>query len=187
MKHFVIALALFAPAAAQAQFGGKLGGSIGVRSATREETPFADSERRGYEAQLFYDRAITPALGWRVVLAGAQLQYQRNRPSGPPADVSESSAELSVLGRAIARDGALSGLYAVAGPVASLRLSCGIGGGFIPCGSTADRGLGYTVGAGFASAITERRNVVFELRFADNVVGSGGSPVLNLAIGLQNR
>lgn len=187
MKNFVLALALLAPAAAQAQFGGKLGGSLGVRSATEEETPFADSERRGYEAQLFYDRAVTPALSWRLTLGGAQLQYQRNQPSGGPLAVSESSVELGVLGRAFARDGALSGLYAVAGPVASFRLSCGVSGAFIACGSTADRGVGYTLGAGFVSAISERRNVVFEVRYADGVVGSGGSPVLNLAIGLQNR
>jgi len=187
MKYFALALALAAPVALEAQFGGKLGGSLGVRSATEEETPMADSERRGYEAQVFYDRAVTPALGWRLALAGSQLQYQRNQPAGGPLEVAESSLELGLLARGTARDGAFSGLYALLGPVASYRLSCGVSGAFIACGSTAATGVGYTAGVGFGYAITERRNVVFEVRYADGVVGSGGSPVLNLAIGLQSR
>lgn len=164
----------------------QLGVSVYARSVNGDETDAADSERRGFEARAFYDFNLARQLSIRAELAGTQTRYRRDTTLGP-LFVSENAVEVATLARLSGVNGVLSGTYALAGPVASFRVNCGVSGGFVDCGNTPDRQVGYTLGLGYVSPLTERRALVFELRFSDRVVGGGGSSLLSLGLGLQGR
>lgn len=176
----VISVLAASPAHAQ------LGVSVHARSVNGDETDAADSERRGFEARAFYDFGVARRLAIRAELAGTQTRYRRDSTLGP-LFVSENAIEVATLARWSAVDGVLTGTYALAGPLASFRLNCGVSGGYVDCGTTPDRQVGYTLGVGYSSPVTEQRAIVFELRLSDRVVGGGGSSLLSLGVGLQGR
>lgn len=183
MKSILVAAALFVPAVASAQ----LGVSLGLKSVNGEETDVANSNRRGLELRALYDGHFSSRWGWRAELAGVQMTYQRDLPGLDRRQVSENGLEGALLFTGTARNGAFSGLYAVGGPVASYRINCGASGGFVDCDETPDQQVGYVVGLGFSTAFTEKRELLFEVRFSDNVVAGAGTSVLSLGIGLRNR
>lgn len=181
MKSVLAAVALFIPTVASAQ----LGGSFGFRSVNGEETDLANSNRRGYEFRLQYDGSLTRTFGWRADVAAIQMQYQRDIPGLDRRQVSENGAEVALYGRADARNGALAGLYAFAGPVGSYRIGCGASGGFVDCDATPGQRVGYAIGLGFASQLTMRRELLFEVKWADRLVGGAGVSVLSLGAGIR--
>jgi hypothetical protein len=181
MIRAALLLLLLTPAAARAQFGG----SFALRSVSGDETDAANSNRRGYEFRLQYDGAFTPSFGWRADIAAIQMQYQRDIPMLDRRQVSENGAEVALYARADARDGALSGLYGFAGPVGSFRVGCGASGGFVDCDATPGQLVGYAVGLGFASRLSLRRELLFEVKFADRLVGGAGSSVISLGLGIR--
>ena len=183
MKSLLAALCLFTPAIAAAQFGA----TVGIRSANGEETDLANSDRGGVELRAQYDGRFSRTWGWRAEVAGVQMQYQRDIPGLDRRQVSENGLEAAVLMTGAARDGAFSGLYGFAGPVASYRINCGASGGFVDCDATPGQQVGYTAGLGFGTALTERRELIFEVRFSDRVVSGAGTSVLTLGLGLRNR
>lgn len=177
----VCAFAALAPlGAAHAQ----LGAAVHFRSVNGADTDAADpgSERRGFTARAFYDWSRGPAWGWRAEAGFAQTKYERTT-----LFVSENTLEAAAMVQRRAAYGAFTGGYLFAGPVGSFRLNCGVSGGFVDCGNTPKQQLGYTLGAGYRSPITERRDLVFEVRFADRVVGAGGASFVSLGFGLQAR
>ena len=181
VRYFAfLILALAVPQNAQAQ----LGGSFGFRSLTGDETVNANSERRGYEARLFYGRDAWGNLGWRAEFAGSQMQYQRDD-GGGRFQVSENSLELSALLKARPSGGVLHGVYAVAGPTMSWRGVCGsFGQNTTACDEGDKSSLGYALGVGFQSPLTPRRDYTLEVRYYDGVVAGAGSPMLSLSFGL---
>lgn len=162
----------------------QLGGAVGVRSTTGDDAGAASAERRGFELRAFWDGAFKPALGWRAELAFTQMQYQTPTGLASRKD-SESGLELAVLARAEARRGAMSGTYALLGPLASLRGKCGTSGGFVDCAEGPSQRVGYVVGVGYKTNITTRRDVMFELRYLGNAVSGAGRDVLALSVGLR--
>lgn len=183
MRAFLAASALVLAAASAAE--AQLGASLAFRSVSGDETDVANSNRRGYEFRVHWDGQVTPAFGWRADVAGIQMQYQRDIPMVDRRQVSENGAEVGLYARSDVRNGALAGLYALGGPVASFRLGCGASGGFVDCDATPSEQLGYALAMGYASRISLRRELLFELRFADRVVGGAGSPVVSLGVGLR--
>lgn len=181
MTRTLVLLLLLSPAAAGAQ----LGATLGLKSANGVETDRANSDRAGLELRLHYDGRRQAPWGWRAELAGVQMRYQRDIPGLDRRQVSENGLEAAALLRAHASGGAWSGLYGLIGPVASYRLSCGVEGGFVACDQTPDGQLGYSVGAGFATPFTARRELLFEVRYSDRVVAGAGTSVLTLGIGLR--
>jgi hypothetical protein len=174
----LLAVTILVPAISYAQ----LGAAVHFRSVNGAQTDAADSERRGLAGRLFYDFTPARAFGWRLDAAFGQTSYDRGT-----LYVSENSVEASALGRLDARDGALTGAYVMAGPVASFRVNCGVSGGYVDCGANPSQQAGYTIGVGYRSPITERRQMVFEVSFSDRVVGSGGAPFVSIGFGLQSR
>ena len=164
----------------QAQFGG----AVGVRSVSGDESDAANSDRRGLEMRAFWEGALRPTLRWRAELAFSQMQYQRDI-GIDVRQVSENGVELSALASAEAANGALAGTYIVAGPLASARLNCGASGGFVDCDEGPAQRIGYVVGVGYRTAITPRRDLLFEVRYLGNPVSGAGGDILALTIGLQ--
>ncbi|WKW12445.1 hypothetical protein Strain138_001736 [Pseudogemmatithrix spongiicola] len=183
MKQLLVALALLAPATASAQ----LGAAFGLKSANGEETDRANSDRNGLELRVLYDGAWNNTWGWRAELAGVQMKYQRDIPGLDRRQVSENGVEAAALLRGTARDGAFSGLYALGGPVASYRINCGAEGGFVTCDETPDGQVGYVLGLGFETPVTARRDLLFEVRYADRIVAGAGTSVVTLGLGLRIR
>lgn len=183
MNRLLSALLFLTPSIAVAQFGA----SVGLRSANGEETDAANSQRRGFELRVHYDGAFTPTWGWRAEVSGVQMQYQRDIPGLDRRVVSENGFEVAALGRGLIRNGALSGLYGVAGPVGSHRANCGRSGGFTNCSETPGQQLGYVLGVGFATAASQRRDWVFEVRYSDRVVSGAGASLLTLGVGVRGR
>jgi hypothetical protein len=182
MRPLIAALILATPAPALAQFGA----SFHLRSVSAEETDSANANRRGYEFRAHYDGHIGRGFGWRADVAAIQMQYQRDDGT-LRRQISENGAELALLGTAEAQNGALTGLYALGGPVASWRVNCGQLGGFVDCDATPSQLVGYTVGVGYRSPISPRRELLFEVKFADRLVGGAGAPIVSLGIGLRVR
>lgn len=183
MKSILAAAVLFIPAAASAQFGA----TIGLKSVSGEETDVANSNRRGLELRALYDGHFSSRWGWRAELAGVQMTYQRDIPGLDRRQVSENGLEGALLLTGAARNGAFSGLYALGGPVASYRINCGASGGFVDCDQTPGQQVGYVVGLGFSTGVTERRELLFEVRFSDRVVAGAGTSVVTLGLGLRQR
>lgn len=178
IKHALVASMLVAtPALAQ------VGGAFGLRGVTGTEADAANTDRRGFDLRALFEGGA-PAFGWRVEAAFTQMQYQKDI-GIDVRKVSENGMEFSAAARAAVLNGALSGAYLLAGPVASVRLNCGASGGFVDCDEGAAQKLGYVFGLGYRNAITPRRDVLFELRYVGNPVSGAGNDVVVLSIGLQ--
>lgn len=176
---FIIAL-LSCASNAQAQ----LGAALGFRSLTQEETTVGNSDRRGVEGRLQYGRDPWDAFGWQAELIGAQMRFQRDDGLSRYT-VSENHVEVAALLRARVTNGALTGGYAIGGPITSVRVHCGASGQNTTwCDAGDDTGTGYVLGLGFQSPLTPRRDLTFELRYYDGVVAGVGSPILTLSLGL---
>ncbi len=181
--RFLLGLALLFPVAAEAQ----LGVTLTFRDVNGNETADFNAKRRGYDFGVLYDGRLNPTFGWRVGLAGVQMQYQKEISPGDRTQVSENGIEVSAGLRADLRRGAFTGLYAFTGPVASWRLSCGVSGGFVDCDATSGRRFGFSAGAGYRSQISPHRDLLFELKLVNGVVAGAGSPVLGIGFGIQGR
>ncbi len=184
MIRFAFLAALAAvPSVASAQFGA----SFALRSVSGDETDTANSNRRGYEFRLHYDLGFTPVFALRADVAAIQMQYQRDIPMLDRRQVSENGAEVALLGLAEVPAGALTGVYALGGPVASWRVNCGASGGFVDCDATPSQQVGYALGLGYRSPISERRDLTFEVKYADRLVGGAGAPVVSIGVGIRAR
>jgi hypothetical protein len=182
IKRALAAACIIAVAAVPAE--AQLGGAIGVRSVSGDEADAASADRRGFELRAFWDGAFKPALGWRAELAFTQMQYQT--PTGLESRKdSESGIEFSTVARADALNGALSGAYLVLGPLVSLQLKCGTSGGFVECAEGPAQRVGYVAGVGYRTAISERRDILFEVRYLGRPVSGAGADVMALTIGLR--
>lgn len=181
--RFVAALALLALTSVPAH--AQLGGAFGFRSLTADESSAANSDRRGYEGRLYYGQDRWGAFGWRAELIGTQMQFQRDDGTRR-FQVSENDLELAALLKARVRDGALTGVYAIGGPVQSWRVVCGSSGqNSTACDDGPEAGTGYVLGVGYQSPITQRRDLTFEVRYYDGVVAGAGSPILSFSLGLE--
>lgn len=182
------ALALIlTPALAAAQFGG----ALGVRVPTGAESNARNSERTGYEARLTYDREITAALGWRAEIAYNQMQYQRDADT-LRFKVSENGFEIGASLRGELRQGAFTGVYGMAGPLASFRALCGSSGRFdqngrVVCDEGETALIGYALGVGYRWQSSQMRDMSFEVRYLDNVTAAQGGSLLTVAIGIRRR
>jgi hypothetical protein len=162
----------------------QLGAAFGVRSVSFGENNSEQADRSGYEVRGFIDGVATRRIGWRVELAFTQMQYQHDI-GIDVRKVSENGLEFAVLAGAEAANGALTGTYVVAGPLASARLTCGASGGFVDCVEGATQRLGYVLGVGYKTNITPRRYLMFEVRYLGNAVSGAGGGVVALTIGLR--
>lgn len=175
------ALSLLSPRVVE----GQLGASIAVRTVSGRDTDPTVGQRGGFEFRALWDGGRRErALGWRVELAGAQVQYQANY-QGDRVQISENSVELAAMLRAEVRGGALAGMYGLVGPVASRRLNCGVLGGFIDCVDDRESAVGAAFGIGYTLMMSPKASVIFELRGAHEVVGTAGNPSISLGIGLR--
>ena len=176
---------LLAPAALPAQAGL----TFALRSVSGEETATANADRRGFEFRALYDGAFRQSAtwGWRAEFSGVQMQYQKEITPGDRTQVSENGVEFGLGLRGELQSGALTGVYGVAGPVASWRLKCGVSGGTVDCDPTAAQRVGVGIGLGYHTPISARRDVLFELRLIDGVVAGAGSPVVTFGFGLRFR
>ncbi len=176
-----------APVGAQAQ----IGGAFGIRTATGTESNAANSARTGYEGRLTYDREFTARLGWRAELGYNQMQFQRTDDT-LRFQVSENGFELLLQARVELRDGALSGVYAAAGPVASFRALCGSSGRFdsngrVVCNEGETFLAGYAITTGYRWTSSERREMSLEVRYLGNVTAAQGGSLLAISIGVRRR
>ncbi len=172
---------------AQAQ----VGVAVGYRTVSGAESNAANSERSGYEGRLIYDHDFTPLLGLRAEVGYNQMQFQRTDDT-LRFQVSENGFEVLLQGRVEVRDGALSGVYGAAGPVASFRALCGSSGRFDSNGRVAcDEGetflAGYVLTAGYRWASSEQREMSFEVRYLGNVTAAQGGNLLALSVGVRRR
>ena len=175
----LIALSLTA-APAQAQ----LGAAIGFRSLTSEENSTMNTDRRGVEGRLQYGRDPWGAFGWQAEAIGSQMRFQRDDGLSR-YKVSENHVEVAALLRARVTAGALTGGYALGGPITSVRVHCGASGQNTTwCDAGDDTGTGYVLGVGYQSPLTPRRDLRFEIRYYDGVIAGAGSPILTLGLGL---
>ncbi len=168
------------PASAHAQ----LGASFHLRSVSAEETDSANANRRGYEFRAHFDQPLPRGFGLRADVAAIQMQYQRDDGT-IRRQISENGIEAALLGTTEVQRGALTGLYGMLGPVASWRVNCGQLGGFVDCDATPAQQVGYAVALGYRSPITPTRDLLFEVKFADRLVGGAGAPILSLGVGLR--
>lgn len=180
------ALALTA-APAQAQWAA----ALGYRALNGAESDTANYDRRGYEARLMFDRALTPAFAWRAELTYTQMQFDRDEGDGP-FQVAENGVELAFAGRAEFVDGAFTGIYGYVGPIASYRAVCGVSGSVAPTGRVACDGnetyrTGYQLGGGFRWPYSPNRDIIFELRYVGNVTAAAGRSLLAVSVGLRAR
>lgn len=183
------ALTLLCAAALPAQ--AQLGWAVGIRSADRDPDNDASGDRRGYEARVMYDREFSERFGWRVELGYNQMQFQRTD-GALRFQVSENGFEVGVLGRFEQRQGALTGLYAAAGPVLSFRAACGASGRFDSNGRVAcDEGetflTGVGGGLGYRWPASDRTDVTFEARYLRNVTAAQGRELVAFSIGIRGR
>ena len=182
----VFTLAL-SPVAAQAQ----IGGAFGFRTATGTESNASNSERKGYEARLTYDREFSARWGWRAEAGYNQMQFQRTADT-LRFQVSENGFEVALQGRFELRDGALSGMYGVAGPVASFRALCGSSGRFdsngrVVCNEGETFLAGYALAAGYRWVSSELREMSLEVRYLDGVTAAQGGSLLAISVGVRQR
>ena len=178
---------LFASVTADAQ----IGGAIGFRSATGVESNSANSERKGYEARLTYDREFSTRFGWRAELGYTQMQFQRTE-APVRFQVAENGFEILAQGRIEIRDGAFRGVYGAAGPVASFRALCGSSGSFDQNGRVVcDEGdtflAGYALTTGYRWSSSEQREMSLEVRFLDGVTAAQGGSLLAISVGVRQR
>jgi len=179
----VLVLAALTPQVLPAQYGA----SFAVRSVSGRDADPTVGQRGGFELRALWDGGRRDrAIGWRVELAGAQVQYQANY-QGDRVQISENSIELAGLLRAEIRGGALAGMYGLIGPVASRRLNCGVLGGFVDCVDDRASAVGAAFGIGYTVMMSPRASVIFELRGAHEVVGGAGNPTISLGVGLRAR
>jgi hypothetical protein len=181
-----LALAL-TPALGAAQFGG----AIGVRVPTGAESNARNSERSGYEARLTYDREMTASLGWRAELSYNQMQYQRDTDT-LRFRVSENGFEIGASLRGELRQGAFTGVYGMAGPLASFRALCGSSGRFdqngrVVCDEGETARIGYALGVGYRWQSSQTRDMSFEVRYLDHVTAAQGGSLLTVSIGIRAR
>ncbi len=174
------------PSAAQAQ----LGWALGMRSANGDPAAPESRDRRGFEARVIYDRELSSRFGWRAELGYNQMQFQRT--DSVRFQVSENGFEVAMQGRFEQRSGALTGLYATVGPVASFRAACGSSGRFDPNGrvlcEAGDSYLtGVAAGLGYRWMAGARSDVTFEARYLDHVTAANGRELFAFAIGVRRR
>jgi hypothetical protein len=184
-----VALAAITLGAGTAQ--AQLSAALGFRSMNSEEEFIENSDRRGYEARAIYDINFTPAIGLRLEGAFAQMQFQRDDGS-QTFQVSENGFEFAPALRAEAVQGALTGLYATVGPVASFRAVCGSSSRFdsngrVACAEGETYRTGYSVGLGVHWPTSRRRDLFIEVRYMGGTVAAAGSELLALSIGLRAR
>lgn len=184
---FVAAALALAAVPAQAQWAA----ALGYRALNGTESDTANYDRRGYEARVMYDYALTPALAWRGELTYTQMQFDRDEGNGP-FQVSENGLELALAGRAEFVDGAFTGIYGYVGPIASYRAVCGVSGSVAPTGRVACDGgdvyrTGYQLGGGFRWPYSPNRDIIFELRYVGNVTAAAGRSLLAVSVGLRGR
>lgn len=176
----LLALSVLLSAPAHAQ----LGAAIGFRSLTAQEDSPLNTDRRGVEGRLQYGRDPWGAFGWQAELIGSQMRFQRDDGLSR-YKVSENNLEVAALLRARVTSGALTGGYALGGPITSFRVHCGASGQTTTwCDAGDDTGTGYVLGVGYQSGFTPRRDLTFEIRYYDGLVAGAGSPILTLSLGL---
>lgn len=176
----LLALSAILALPAQAQ----LGAALGFRSLTSEESTAGNTDRRGVEGRLQYGRDPWGAFGWQAELIGSQMRFQRDDGLSR-YKVSENHVEVAALLRARVTSGALTGGYALGGPITSFRVHCGASGQTTTwCDAGDDTGTGYVLGVGYQSGFTPRRDLTFEIRYYDGIVAGAGSPILTLSLGL---
>jgi hypothetical protein len=176
-----------APAPLAAQWGG----ALGVRIITASSESVRNSERRGYEARVYYDRALAPRLGLRGELAYTQMQFQRDADT-VRFQVAENGFELLVSARTAIQHGPFTGAFVSVGPVASFRAACGSHGRFDSNGRVVcDEGetflVGYALGAGYHWPSSGRNDFTLEMRFVGHVTAAAGGQVLAISFGLRRR
>lgn len=187
ISRVVALVAGVAPTLLQAQFGGL----IGVRSAAGTSDGGRNSDRRGIEARVALDREFTERLGVRAELGFNQMQFDRTEDT-LRFKVSENGFEAIVALRAEMRQGAFTGTFLTAGPVASFRAACGTSSRFDSNGRVlCDAGetflMGYALGAGHRWATRPGREYAIELRYLSGVTAAQGKGLISMAFGIRSR
>ena len=180
-------VALFTIAStAQAQ----LGGAVGVRIITNTTESTRNTQRKGYEARVYYDRDLRERLGLRGELAYVQMQYRRDVDTAT-FQVSENGLEAGLYLRAESFDGWTAGGYLTAGVVASSRFFCGAVGIWGPHGRVAcDENEAFMPGAvlGIGTRWPGAANdFTFDVRWMQHTVAAGGGGLLSLSFGVRRR
>ena len=180
-------LATLAPVPLEAQ----LGGALGVRVITRASESVRDSERRGYEGRVYFDRSISSRFGFRGELAYTQMQYLRAADT-VRFQVAENGFELLAQATSSMQHGTFTGAFVSAGPVASFRAACGSLGRFDPngrpaCGPGDTFLIGYALGAGYRWPTSRANDFTLELRYLGNITAAAGGQLISISFGVRRR
>jgi hypothetical protein len=182
----IAALLAVAPRSLDAQ----LGGAVGVRVITGTTESTRNTERRGYEARVYYDRDLTPRLGLRGEFNYVQMQFKRDVDTAT-FQVAENGFEVGAYLRHEILDGFAAGSYLTGGVVGSAKFFCGSVGIWAPHGRVAcDEGdhflPGAVLGAGFRWP-GNTSDFTFDLRWMQHTVAAGGGSLVSMSFGMRRR
>lgn len=180
-------LLIVAPVPLHAQWGG----ALGFRVITESSESVLNSERRGYEGRVYYDRDLSTRFGVRGEFAYTQMQFQRDADT-VRFQVAENGFELLVQARTAIQSGALTGTFFTGGPVASFRAACGSHGrwdsnGRVVCDAGETFLLGYALGAGYRWPTGGKNDFTLEFRYLGNVTAAAGGQLIAVSFGVRAR
>jgi len=168
----------------------QLGGAVGVRIITNATESVRNTERKGYEARVYYDRDFTPRFGLTGEFSYVQMQYKRDVDTAT-FQVSENGLEAGLYFRAESLNGWSAGGYFSAGVVASSRFFCGAVGLWGPHGRVAcDESDAFMPGAMLGVGTRwpgATSDVTFDVRWMQHTVAAGGGALLSLSVGVRRR
>jgi hypothetical protein len=177
---------LVTPRSADAQFGG----AVGVRIITSTTESTSNTERRGYEARIYYDKDLTQLFGLRGELSYVQMQFKRDVDTAN-FQVAENGFETGLYARREFHDGWLTGTYLTGGVVGSFRFFCGSVGIWGPHGRVAcDEGENFLPGGVIGVGTRWPGNVndfSFDVRYMQHTVAAGGGGLITLSLGVRGR
>jgi hypothetical protein len=168
----------------------QLGGAVGVRVMTNVTESASNTERKGFEARVYYDRDLRPRFGLRGELSYVQMQFRRDVDTAT-FQVSENGFETGLYLRSESVHGWTAGTYFTGGVVASFRFFCGSVGNWGPHGRVAcDEGdnflPGAVLGVGYRWPSTVN-DFTFDVRWMQHTVAAAGGGLLSISLGVRGR
>ena len=151
-------------------------------------SPSPTSDRRsGLAARLLANGFLRRSTDWRVDLAYSQMQYDRRDEFGI-IPINESGLELGGFLRQSLWTVGRARPYAVAGAIASLRMSCGVDTAFdasniVECEGRDEFLLGWGAGLGARTEFIGGWDWFFEARVLGNVTSAAGGRLLAIGVG----
>jgi energy-coupling factor transporter ATP-binding protein EcfA2 len=171
---------------------GEIVAMIGANGAGKSSTLRAIAEAEAATSGgLRLNLNVAVSYGGRAEIAYTPMQYQRDADT-LRFKVSENGFEIGASLRAELRQGAFTGVYGMAGPLASFRALCGSSGRFdqngrVVCDEGATSRIGYALGVGYRWQSSQTRDMSFEVRYLDNVTAAQGGSLLTVSIGIRGR